>query len=212
VASPAVTIMAIVEGDGEVRALPKLLFNLARQLSLPNPRVPEPMRVPRGRLTRADGIERAVSAAARRVGGVGGVLVLLDADDDCPADLGPTLHTRARSARSDMPMSVVLANREYESWFLAAAASLAGSHGFPAELIGPADPERIRGAKEWLSRHKQDGRPYKETVDQPLLSSALDIEQARGRAPSFDKFCRDVQSLLVQGIPHSSNRARQVKP
>lgn len=193
----AVTIASIVEGEGEVRALPKLLFRLAKALSVPDLRVPAPMRVPRGKLTAVGGIERAVSAVAHRVGQAGGVLVLLDADDDCPASMGSALLARGRAARPDVPVSVVLANREYESWFLAAAASLAGSQGFPVGLSGPADPEGVRGAKEWLTRHRQDGRPYKPTVDQPLLSSAFDIEHARGRAPSLDKLCRDVQSLLI---------------
>ena len=105
-----------------------------------------------------------MSAAALRVDTAGGVLVLLDADDDCPAALGPALLERARAARSDVPISVVLANREFEAWFIAAAESLAGTHGFPADLTAPADPEKIRGAKEWLGQRKTDGRPYKPTV------------------------------------------------
>ena len=112
----------------------------------------------------AGGVENAVSAAALRVDTAGGVLVLLDADDDCPAALGPALLERARAARSDVPISVVLANREFEAWFIAAAESLAGTHGFPADLTAPADPEKIRGAKEWLGQRKTDGRPYKPTV------------------------------------------------
>jgi hypothetical protein len=31
---------------------------------------------------------------------------------------------------------------------VASAESLAGNHGFPADLTAPDDPERIRGAKE----------------------------------------------------------------
>lgn len=192
-----VTIASIVEGEGEVKALPKLLYRLAREHSVHGLRVPEPMRVPRGRLVAEGEIERAVSAAAGRATKPGGVLVVIDADDDCPAQLGPQLLTRARAARSDLAVSVVLANREFESWFLAAAASLAGQHGFPEDLSGPVDPERIRGAKEWLSRNRRSGRPYKPTVDQALLSSSFDMKQARSHAPSFDKFCRDVETLFA---------------
>jgi hypothetical protein len=74
---------------------------------------------------------------------------------------------------------------------------LAGSHGFPDDLAAPADPEKIRGAKEWLTQHRTGGRPYKPTVDQAPLASAFDIARARSGSPSFDKFCRDVQSLLT---------------
>lgn len=93
-----VTIASVVEGEGEVRALPKLLFRLAAESAIADLRVPPPMRVPRGRLVADGGIERAVSAAAQRVPARGGVLVLLDADDDCPAKHGPVLLRRARAA------------------------------------------------------------------------------------------------------------------
>ena len=198
---PAVTIASVVEGDGEVTALPKLLHRIAAQLSVADLWVPRPMRVSRNKLVRAGEIERAVAAVAQRVDTSGGILVLLDADDDCPADLGPVLLTRAQGARADMPVSVVLANREFEAWFVAAAESLAGDHGFPADLSTPADPEKIRGAKEWLRDHKTDGRPYKPTVDQAPLASAFDLAAARSGSPSFDKFCRDVQSLLGSRRP-----------
>lgn len=198
---PTVTIASIVEGDGEIRALPKLLFRLAKQFSVMDLRVPPPMRVPRGRLVAVGGIERAVSAAGQRVDTAGGILVLLDADDDCPAKLAPVLLQRAHAARPDLPASVVLANREFEAWFLAAAASLAGKHGFPADLSAPADPERIRAAKEWLTRHRTDGRPYRPTVDQAPLVSAFNMDHARSGSPSFDKFCREAQSLLNPGLP-----------
>ena len=154
----AVTIASIVEGDGEVRALPKLLYRLAREAAVPGLRVPTPMRVPRGKLTAPGGIERAVGAAAQRVGAAGGILVLLDADDDCPATLGPALLARARAARPDVRACVVLANREFEAWFIAAAASLAGAHGFPADLAAPGDPEKIRGS-QGVARAAQDGWP-----------------------------------------------------
>ena len=143
----------------------------------------------------AGGIEREVESNSW-VGPSGGVLVLLDADDDCPAQLAPALLNRAQSARPDRRVSVVLAKREFEAWFLASAQSLAGNFGFLADMEAPADPEGVRGAKEWLSRHRPRGNPYKETVDQAVLTSAFDIGRARKHSPSFDKFCREIEALL----------------
>jgi hypothetical protein len=154
------------------------------------------MRVPRGKLTIAGGIEKAVSAAAIRVPGDGGVLVLLDADDDCPAELGPQLLERAHAARSDKRIVVVLANREFEAWFLAAAPSLAGQHGFPAEFRRVDNPEGPRDCKGVLTKARHKGHPYKETVDQTPLPSIFDMKMAREHADSFDKFYRDVAWLL----------------
>jgi hypothetical protein len=191
-----VTIASIVEGDGERFALPKLLHRIAADHGVYNFHATEPWRTPRSRLIAAGGVEKAVDAVATRVRGPGGILVLLDADDDCPAQCGPELIARACDARKDMRVKVVRANREYEAWFLAAAASLAGQHGFPGDLQPPDNPERIRGCKEWLTRQRARGHPYKETVDQAPLSSSLDLRSARQNSPSFDKFYRDVTWLL----------------
>jgi hypothetical protein len=191
-----VTIASIVEGDGEVRALPKLLHRIAADHGVTGLLTPNPMRVPRGKLTCLGGIERAVSAMAIRVTGEGGVLVLLDADDDCPAELGPALLDRARKARPDSRVAVVLANREFEAWYLAAAPSLAGQHGFPDPFPRPENPERPRDCKGLLTRARAAGQPYKETVDQAAMASTFDVAMARAHAPSFDKFCREVAALL----------------
>jgi Domain of unknown function (DUF4276) len=191
-----VTIASVVEGHGEVTGLPKLLYRIAHQFSVWDLRVPTPFRDPRGSLVAAGGIERAVDAQARRVDAAGGVLVLLDADDDCPANLGPSLLARARSARPDKLVSVVLPKREFEAWYLAAASSLGGRCGLPDNLVAPEDPEAIRDAKGWLSRQRTDGLKYSPTADQATLGSAFDLEQARKAAPSFDKFCREVEILL----------------
>jgi hypothetical protein len=129
-----------------------------------------------------------------RVGPGGRVLVLLDADDDCPANLARFLLERARG-HTDLDVSVVLAKREFEAWFLAAAESLRGRRGLSHDLSAPGHPEDVRGAKEWLSHRRTDGHAYSAPIDQPALASAMDLELAR-RAPSFDKCYREICRLL----------------
>jgi hypothetical protein len=134
--------------------------------------------------------------AARTAGNNGAILLLVDADDDCPATLGPSLLRRARQARTNMPIAVVLANREYEAWFLASAASLRSREGLPPDLEAPPEPEKVRDAKGWLSRQMPQGRPYKETIHQLLFTRLFDLALARS-ADSFDKLCRDISALVV---------------
>jgi Domain of unknown function (DUF4276) len=191
-----VTIASVVEGHGEVAAVPKLLHRIASDLGIPLLTQKPPSRIPRSKLVARQGIEDAVNAKAAEVKGAGGILVLTDADDDCPAELGPQLLRRARAARPDKRVAVVLANREFEAWFLAAAPSLAGQHGFTDPFPAPADPEVRRGCKELLTRARPQGFPYKETVDQAALAAAFDMKMARESSPSFDKFYRDVTWLL----------------
>ncbi|MGH2705900.1 MAG: DUF4276 family protein [Actinomycetota bacterium] len=144
---------------------------------------------------KAGELERYVALAARDVAEWGGILILLDADDDCPATLGPGLETRALAARGDRKIAVVVAKREFEAWFLAGASSLRGQRGFPGDLQAPTNPEEIRGAKEWLAA-RMSGASYSPTVDQPALAAILDLEATRASAPSFDKWCREIGDLL----------------
>jgi len=118
----------------------------------------------------------------------------LDSDDDCPAELAPALLARAQSARSDLPSAVVLPNKEFESWFVAAADSLRGYRGFTGELESPTQPEAIRGAKEWLGKRVRGGA-YSSNVDQASLTLVFSFDLAR-RVPSFDKCYREVIRLL----------------
>jgi hypothetical protein len=119
----------------------------------------------------------------------------LDADDDCPARLAPKLLRRAVRVRGDRQIRVVLAKREFENWFMAAAESIA-RHGYLGTEVSQVDtPEAIRDAKGWLERHSLEGRRYRETVDQAAFAGVFDLRAARG-APSFDKLLRDVESLL----------------
>jgi hypothetical protein len=143
-------------------------------------------------------LERAIELAYPS-GRNAAVLVMLDADADCPATLGPSLLTRAeRAARERFPVGVVLANVEYEAWLIAGAESLRRHRGLPADLEAPATPEEIVGAKQWLGRNMAKGNTYSETLEQPALTSVLDIGLARSRAPSLDKFCREVDRLITE--------------
>ena len=191
------TILAIVEGHGEVTALPELLRRIAGEIS-PDIIVetPRPIRVPRNKLVKQGELERAVAFASHLAGTDGCVLVLLDADRDCPAELAPQLLARAVAASPGRDIRAVLAKAEYEAWFLAAAGSLAGRRGLDQALASPDDPEAIQDAKGWLSARMPLGRRYRETLDQAAFTATFDMAEARRRSPSFDKLWRDVGSLL----------------
>jgi Domain of unknown function (DUF4276) len=193
---PPTTIACVVEGHGEKEAVPTLLRRIAAEIA-PGLHIwlPPPYRINRSKLMMPGELEKAVGTQANRVDGGGGVLVLVDADDDCPATFGPALLARAQATRRDRMVAVVLAKHEFEAWFLASAASLAGHRGLPATLQPPPDAEAVRGAKEWLNRARS-GRPYKETSDQAALAALFDMAVARKNAPSFDKLWRETERLL----------------
>jgi uncharacterized protein DUF4276 len=193
-----VALSCVIEGHGEREALPMLLRRIAGDV---DPGVvlsiPHPIRVLKNKLLKAGELERYVDLAWRNVEAPGGVLVLIDADEDCAATLGPALVERAREARADAVVGVVLAVREFEAWFLASASSLAGVCDLPADLDDAENPEDVGGAKEWLSAQMGRGRKYSETVDQTRLAASFDMVRARQRSPSFDKCWREVERILL---------------
>jgi hypothetical protein len=191
-----IKIGLVVEGHGEVKAAPNLFRRIGHDID-PSVllEVQQPIRRPRSSLVRtALELERAVELAALKARPRGGVFVLLDSDDDCPATLAPILLARAQKAGMGLPVSVILPQREFEGWFLAAAESIRGKRGLPVDLVAPPNPEEIRGAKEWL-RERMRGHVYSETIDQPALTAIFDLNQARA-AKSFDKCYREIRLLI----------------
>ena len=82
----------IVEGDGDNLALPILLRRIASALyPAVYVAVDVPLRKPRSNIVRAGGIENLIELVARKTSANDAILVLIDADDDCPAKLGPEL-------------------------------------------------------------------------------------------------------------------------
>ena len=188
-------IAAIVEGDGEVEAVPVLIRKIGSEVSpLSPPTVLRPIRVRRQRILKEGELERYVGLAAVRAGDGGCILILLDANGDCPAEIGPLVQRRARAAGPGCRVEAVLAKCEYETWLIAAAESIAGLRGIPPHTSAPEDPESVRGAKEWL-RNRVHGS-YRPTADQAALTARFDMALARRRSPSFDKMWRATTALL----------------
>jgi hypothetical protein len=189
----------IVEGHGEVQAVPLLVRRIAEWIGFEEKlTIHQPIRVHRDRVVKQGELERHLELVARRVGPGGAILILVDADNACAASLGPELLARARKARSDRRIAVVLAVREYEAWLIASAKSLRGERTLPPDLEAPDDPEALPHAKAWLGARMQHG--YSETLEQPKLTAKIDLAEAR-RAGSFDKLVREVCALLERRAP-----------
>lgn len=122
------------------------------------------------------------------------ILILLDADKDLPCVLGPDLLRKGRSHRGDVDLSCVIANVDYETWFVAAALSLS-EHLDLSAYDADLDPEAARLGKGWIKQRIRRVK-YSETVDQPSLTKAMDLALCREKSPSFDKLCRELEARL----------------
>ena len=191
-------IVPIVEGHGEVDALPALLHSIRKALAATETlHVNPPIRVKSGSFLsrRDDYFSRHIHlACAKAIARQGSVLILLDCDDACPASLGPDLLRDASAVGPNIPMFIALAYREYETWFIAAARSLRGECGLPGDLTPPSDPEVFRDAKGWLGRVMPSG--YDPIRHQLPLTRRMDLGQAR-TLRSFDRLYNHVARLLA---------------
>lgn len=192
-----ITIASIVEGKSEFHSVPILIHRI-KEIVAPEGlvRTLDPIRVSRKSVIKPKTFENYVNLAARDSGHGGRILVLLDADDDCPKELAEDLLGRARISRSDRMISVVLAKSEFESWFLASIDSIVGKFSIGRECTRPTSPETIRDAKRWLSQRMLKGKSYHSMTHQPEMARVFDMNLARRNSPSFDKFWRDIEALI----------------
>jgi Domain of unknown function (DUF4276) len=191
-------VLPIVEGHGEDSSIRILLQRIwSELLGGESLEVLKPIRGSRHKLVKASELGRALNLAVPKLRATSSqspamVLVLLDADDDLPCVLGPSLLSLARQARADADVSCVIANLEYETWFVAAAESLSEFLDLSARPLIPADPEKARQGKGWIQKNFR-GPKYSETIDQPAMTRAMDLRLCRQRSLSFDKLCRELE-------------------
>ena len=192
-------IAPIVEGHGEVQAIPVLLRRIASVVAPEiDLRLNPALRVKAASFLDESGsgyFEKYIELAARKAKPwpKSCVLILLDCEDSCPAELGPKILNRAANCRPDLNFLVILAHREYETWFLAAAESLKGVGGLAFDLNPPANFESIRNAKGWLSERMQGS--YNEPDHQPKMTALFDFEMAKC-TKSFDRGYKKLMGFL----------------
>ena len=201
-------IVPIVEGHGEERAIPCLMRRWLRYrgfckfFEVPglaiNAKGCGKLKAPYDRL-RHIGIEHYVEAALRNKPDA--ILIVIDADEEClnrdPSNgLGPKLVSRAKDVAGTIPLGVVVANREYEAWFLASITSIRAAGLFPNRINvnGNFNPELPRDCKGIIASLM--GCPYEETIHQLKLTERLTFSpKAKYRSPSYGKFQRDLERL-----------------
>ena len=190
-------IYPIVEGHGEVEAAPVLLRRLLAEANCHVIDVGRPIRRTQSQLRSKEGIQAGVRLALLQPE-CAAVVILFDGEDDCPKELAAKVRAWARKAAAGKPCDVVVAYREYETWFLAALESLRGQYGIPKNATAPANPESKRDAKGALEEFMPADRAYSETGDQPAMSATFDMGLAHRRNRSFRKLVKAVGELLVQ--------------
>jgi hypothetical protein len=194
-------VQPIVEGHGDVDAVPVLLRRLLKEASVFNIDVGRPIRRSQSELHTQTGIQKAVRLALLQPE-CAAILFIFDSEDSCPKELAPTILEWARQVAGSRLCSVVLAYREYETWFLAAIESLRGKCGIQDDAEFLPNYENLRGAKEALEKYMPRNRSYHETIDQVKLTVHFDLSRAYSRSRSFRKLVKSVGDVItVLGSP-----------
>lgn len=190
-------LVCVVEGHGEVAAMPVLCHRVMRSLLEVHDWFVDdnPVRVPRSQLVdesrpsprrppRTASVERALALAAAR--SPAGILVLCDADDDCPAALGGPFPRQ--SPRGAVPVRGVMASREFESWLLWSRPD------HERAKVNAANPEvSPRAAKAALAKVIPG---YAPSTHQLGAVRGMDLGAVWARSDSFDKLVRSIGELV----------------
>lgn len=194
-------LLPIVEGHGEIPAVPILIRNIlaARGIQDVQP-------LPAWRKGEYPSVTKNFdSIFLAAIKECAPILWIMDFDSkgyDCPVKEAQSLLARAEKLRPGWPIDIAFLVKEYETLFLIdEAATRKVLTDIPAKAVFPEFPEQIRGAKEWLSAQRPSGMAYKETVHQVKITSNLNLDLLRSRSADFAHLERAVIALANSALP-----------
>lgn len=177
----------VVEGAGDRSALPVVLRAHLQMRGEYRDVLGKPVPIHgRSNALKTGGVEGYVATAGYRPGCVG-VLVVLDADEDCAALLGPSLLARA-SATVGVPVRVSLAEHDFEDWLFASAETL------------KLDLQFEKGTRGMTAIRSAVPGKYVKPTWQPRLAARMDLPVATGRSSSLARALARFDEL-VAGLP-----------
>lgn len=187
-------IQPIVEGHGEIEAVPVLLRRLQIALGVYTFQIARPIRRKRSELATEEQVRRSVRLALGTPE-CGAILVMLDSDDACPRDFAPMVQNWAQTEAGPVQCEVVLPHREYEAWFIAAIESIRGLRGVRLDAVSHPTPEQVRNCKGALEERMEVGASYSPRVDQAAFTAQFDLRQAYVCCRSFRRLIKAFRQL-----------------
>jgi hypothetical protein len=194
-------LLLIVEGQGDGKAAPKLVHKIFEQHGLSDV-VLRPTQQRGEYPTVAKSFDNFFLAAIKERAPI---LWIMDFDAkgyDCPYREASILAERAAQLRPGWPIAFAFLVKEFETLFLHdEAATRMAFPDIPKQVVFPEQPERIRGAKEWLSKSRPKGLAYKESSDQAKITKYLNINLLRQKSADFAHLERALLKLIDAEIP-----------
>ena len=195
-------LLTIIEGDGDVRAIPVLIRRILAENEVFDVVVLPTQR--RGEYPTVSKHFDTFFLAATKENAP--ILWVMDFDAkgyECPYAEANKLINRALVLRPGWPVKIAFLVKEYESLFLYDENATRRVFSDIAKQVEfPANPQEIRGAKEWLSAHRPRGMAYKETVHQEKITAHLDLKLLRERCRDFVHLEKATLHLVDSEIPN----------
>jgi hypothetical protein len=192
-----VRLLPIVEGDGDMAAVPELVRRIAHAHQRFDVGVNRPHK--RGDLPKVLGrFDDYLRTALLE-----GAPVLWVLDYDCAQCTNAAKHKhdlerRASKVAGSTPVEFVFMVKEFETLFLADEATTRKAFpDIPAATAFPGNPEAVRDAKGWLSSARPKGLAYKATSHQMKLAAQVNLGTLRTKSKSFVRFEESVLKLLA---------------
>lgn len=192
------TLLPIVEGQGDMQAVPVLLRRILEHHSHFDVTVLSPQK--RGDLPKIKAnFDNYFKIAIKENAAIIWIIDFDCATCDCVAEEAAQLYQRANAIYPGKPFKVVFMVKEFETLFLAEPdATRSVLKEIPKATVFPENPETIRGAKEWLSMSMPSGFAYKETVHQVKLAAAVDLDCLKNNSASYRHLEKSVLALIAK--------------
>lgn len=194
-------ILPIVEGEGDLRAIPELVRRILHDMGRFDVGIARPHR--RGDLPKVRGRFDDFFRIALLENCP--ILWVLDYDCETCTDQArdiEELQSRAKQINLVAQCEFVFMVQEFESLFLADHETTRQVFSdIPADVNFPDDPESVRDAKGWISSARPKGLRYKPTQHQAKLAGQVDLCRLRKRSPSFRRFETAIHKLIrTEGV------------
>ena len=189
-------LQLIVEGDGDMKAVPVLVRRILEHHNIfdivPSSDVHKRGDIPKVKRRFSDYFQAATLENNP-------VLCVLDFDCEKCFDVEAeesAFCSLAGSIRPGYPFAACFIVKEFESLFLWDRVTVRKVlPNRQAKYIFPADPETIRGAKEELSRGQASGWSYKPTVHQAKIAGQINLDLLKEKSPSYRRLEASVLSM-----------------
>lgn len=190
------TLLPIVEGHGDIQAVPVLIRRILQHHNIFDVEVLNPHK--RGDLSKIKAnFDNCFKMAIKEKAAIIWIIDFDCATCDCVASESSQLYQRANAIYAGWPFRVAFMVKEFETLFLSEPdATRSILKEIPKATTFPENPEAIRGAKEWLSKAMPSGYAYKETVHQVKLSAVIDLDCLRESSASYRHLEKSILSLV----------------